>query len=346
MRATIRALSYLTAGVIVSSCGLVKNESETKEGATVSVESDGLSLSLPHIPKQEGDHYKARLQIVRGSMTTSHLNKMVCQLVKPIAHEPVEAINAFELRSVVRTPGERETDGITPPVVVSEKSIFAYDKLVEYRAGTSIGPIKLDDGTYTALLRIHKLEESKDSYHGLATFKITAGEAASIDMEMISGSLCVTKGAVTISPKIEEKHVSSGKRQLHMIGIYESAQNRRFRGHPMGDTEVRVRGNGPVILSLKSYEPTSWIIKADDDVVVERVIVSGYHKSKVTGVVNDKVEVSCYKECPNQDKYQYFYRHPSSNSQKVIDSVFAKTKMKPTSIQSQYSATKFEIKLK
>jgi len=76
---------------------------------------------------------------------------------------------------------------------------------------------------------------------------------------------------------------------LQGIGVYEgsypSGVRHRAGYHPDGSIDVAVHTQGrPVILSLSSYEPVVWNIKADDGVIIKEIILSGYHSSKVTGV--------------------------------------------------------------
>lgn len=78
---------------------------------------------------------------------------------------------------------------------------------------------------------------------------------------------------------------------VHAIGVYEGdyPDGITHRGgfHPDGKIELSVKNNpnaSGVILVLSSYEPVNWHIKEDEGVKVEKVILSGHHPSKVTGV--------------------------------------------------------------
>jgi hypothetical protein len=78
---------------------------------------------------------------------------------------------------------------------------------------------------------------------------------------------------------------------LHGIGVYEgsypSGVRHSFGYHPDGSIDVIVRTKGrPVILALCSYEPIVWNIKPDDGVIIQEIILSGYHASKVVGVAS------------------------------------------------------------
>jgi len=79
---------------------------------------------------------------------------------------------------------------------------------------------------------------------------------------------------------------------LHGIGVYEGSYptgvHHSFGYHPDGSIEVEVHTKGrPVILALSSYEPVVWNIKPDKGVIINEIILSGYHASTVVGVDNN-----------------------------------------------------------
>jgi len=71
----------------------------------------------------------------------------------------------------------------------------------------------------------------------------------------------------------------------------------------------------PLILAFTAYDKTNWIVKAEEGVVIERVILGGYHAQSIEGVPKEtSIEVYTYDSSPCPRCYQgneYFYSYKS-----------------------------------
>ena len=156
--------------------------------------------------------------------------------------------------------------------------------------------------------------------------------------------------------------------ELHAIGIYEGADmeddggpwwSKCETGEPSiqchrkmikrkqeagGAVIVNVSITGkPLILSFSSYDKTKWMVKAEKNVIIERIILSGYHPQSVTGVPDDTlVEVYTYESSPCRSCYQgsgYFYSYKAPPLSKLKEI----TGLDVTSWQGRYTGKEFSI---
>jgi len=68
----------------------------------------------------------------------------------------------------------------------------------------------------------------------------------------------------------------------------------------------------PIILGLMAYEPVTWRINTAPGVVIERVILSGYHQQQITGTGDAQVDVYSYDNSPCErcvQKGRFFYSY-------------------------------------
>ena len=73
-----------------------------------------------------------------------------------------------------------------------------------------------------------------------------------------------------------------GGTEVHIFGVYESAENRGFQQHPRGDVDVTVARTGvPITLVLSSYEPTHWRLNVAPGVQLQRVILQEVEREVV-----------------------------------------------------------------
>lgn len=69
--------------------------------------------------------------------------------------------------------------------------------------------------------------------------------------------------------------------EVHMLGIRQAA---------LGHVDVYVqRSAAPLIIILSAYESTEWQIHRDDDVLIEKIILNGYHSQTLVGAGDIKV---------------------------------------------------------
>jgi len=156
--------------------------------------------------------------------------------------------------------------------------------------------------------------------------------------------------------------------ELHAIGIYEGAdveddgqawwpkcetgmsgiqchQKMVKRKQEVGGTVIVNVSiiDKPLILSFSSYDKTKWIVKAEENVIIERVILSGYHSQSVTGIRDETpIEVYTYESSPCRSCYQgsgYFYSYKAPPSSKLKEI----TGLDVTSWQGRYTGKEFSI---
>ncbi len=97
-----------------------------------------------------------------------------------------------------------------------------------------------------------------------------------------------------------------------VVGVYEgtypSGVQSSYGYHPEGTINIDVHGekgkNRDLVLA--SYEPVNWVLDVDSGVEIGKIIVTGYHKSRVTNVPSGtKVEYHSYD---TDGKYYYAYQ--------------------------------------
>ena len=73
---------------------------------------------------------------------------------------------------------------------------------------------------------------------------------------------------------------------LVVLGIYEAHSGHGGGVHPTYDATVKIVDNGPnpLTLVLSSYEPVRWNFQIDPGVVLDQIILWGYHTHQFTGV--------------------------------------------------------------
>lgn len=91
----------------------------------------------------------------------------------------------------------------------------------------------------------------------------------------------------------EMKQYDEQNRTVHAIGVYHgdfSESDIRTRGaHREGIIDVTIKNNpaaSPVTLILMSYESVEWRIRTEAGAKVEKIILSSYLPSRVTGIEN------------------------------------------------------------
>ncbi|WP_413167321.1 hypothetical protein ACL6C3_11585 [Capilliphycus salinus ALCB114379] len=140
---------------------------------------------------------------------------------------------------------------------------------------------------------------------------------------------------------------TSGDKELHLVGVYESHPHHSGNNHPMGEAQVRVTRQGkPMILALSSYEPVNWKIDIAPGVKIEKIIVNGYHDQKVTGVSGVPIEEYSYKET-GKFLGDFLYDWNSANNQGtggLVSQLNQLTETELTSFQGCYRGTQFEIR--
>lgn len=193
-------------------------------------------------------------------------------------------------------------DTSTPTLTGTAKGVSAFGISIQDPGGkvygSGSGAIKVTNGKWS-----HKITTAltdRDSYYV---------EAFDGNNKLIgSGNFVV---------QTEEPEESTTYDGVVAVGIYEgtySASNPRvFQGHVEGTVNVNVTGDNGTnrTLVLSSYEPVNWVLNVQSGVEIPAIIVTGYHKSRVTNVPSGTyVTYQSYA-----DGGKYFYAHqPSGDS--------------------------------
>lgn len=132
----------------------------------------------------------------------------------------------------------------------------------------------------------------------------------------------------------EKKPVSSTR----MIGVYEGEYppgvRHSFNHHPEGYVSIDVKHNPDIksyILILTSYEPVNWAITLEKGAKIEKVYLSGYHDSRVTGIKGVPVV---------RKQLGTSYRAPNQKLKKQIKALTGETL---DDQQGSYRGSHFEI---
>lgn len=83
--------------------------------------------------------------------------------------------------------------------------------------------------------------------------------------------------------------------ELHVFGVYETHSNHSGGSHPAGAATVHVERQGSHVLALSSYEPVHWTITAEPGVVIEKIILNGYHGQTAAAPSGVPVEAYDYE---------------------------------------------------
>lgn len=97
----------------------------------------------------------------------------------------------------------------------------------------------------------------------------------------------------------------------------------------------------PIILGLMSYEAVTWQIKTTPGVVIEKVILAGYHQQRIQGVGDAQVDVYSYDNSPCDrcvQKGRYFYAY-----ERVPFEMEVAAGVRATSFQGNYTGGSYQI---
>jgi len=177
---------------------------------------------------------------------------------------------------------------------------------------------------------------------------------------------------ITQGPVIKSK--SASQAALHVIGVYQgqlpenadkrpwwaqcqAAQEAAGKGEPMtpqacqsffnaGRDQRTIRVNvsdesTPIILGLMSYEAVIWEIKTAPGVVIEKVILAGYHQQRIQGVGDTQVDVYSYDNSPCDrcvQKGRYFYAY-----ERVPVEMEVAAGVRASSFQGNYTGGTYQI---
>lgn len=113
---------------------------------------------------------------------------------------------------------------------------------------------------------------------------------------------------------------------VHLVGCYQHK-----------NAEIRItETTKPVTVVLCAYDPGTWKITLAEGAKMERVIVGGYHKQKVTGLPEGTpVDYHVYEQGGGAD-YFYTYHEDSDGHARAMQMIRELTGSIPTTMQTRY----------
>lgn len=99
--------------------------------------------------------------------------------------------------------------------------------------------------------------------------------------------------------------------------------------------------SSPIILGLMAYEPVTWHIKTTPGVVIQKVILTGYHQQDIVGAGEAQVDVYSYNNSPCDrcvQKGRYFYSY-----ERVPREMELAAGVRASSFQGNYTGGTYQI---
>lgn len=223
------AILASTFALITTGCGLIGSSSDAKKNdskdssdstAAGSVKDRQFSLSLPELPDDPvKNKYKAHLRIYYGDMpiameecSSPGYPGYPDRPTKPTKPErPKKTPKPADLPEDSSPDSEPPMQAPTEPVqedkklaLYSEKEPYGivYEDSIPYVPGSTLGPVLLDHGVYTAILDVYGSGDR--AYTGHAWFKVGQG-IQEIEMKMSrTGDCGGDQGGVVIKPVLPD----------------------------------------------------------------------------------------------------------------------------------------------
>lgn len=99
--------------------------------------------------------------------------------------------------------------------------------------------------------------------------------------------------------------------------------------------------SSPIILGLMAYEPVTWHIKTTPGVVIQKVILTGYHQQDIVGTGEAQVDVYSYNNSPCDrcvQKGRYFYSY-----ERVPREMELAAGVRASSFQGNYTGGTYQV---
>lgn len=201
------------------------------------------------------------------------------------------------------------------------------------------------------------------------------GRVVTLMAVLLAGCCGVEPTTITqMPPKPAPIKTSSSAAALHVIGVYQGAlpevadkrpwwaqcqamkeangnavqvspadcQPFLHAGREQRTVKVNVSDDStPIILGLMAYEPVTWQINAAPGVVIERVILSGYHQQQITGTGDAQVDVYSYDNSPCDrcvQKGRFFYSY-----ERVPRDMEMAAGVRASSFQGNYTGGTYQV---
>ncbi|WP_242402209.1 hypothetical protein [Methylophilus sp. OH31] len=192
-------------------------------------------------------------------------------------------------------------------------------------------------------------------------------------LPLLVASCCSTVPSTIIqAPVVKPK--SASQAALHVIGVYqgqlpETADKRPWWAQCQAMNEAAVKSEPsimntcqallnpgrdqrtitvnvsdettPIILGLMAYEGVTWQINTTPGVVIEKVILAGYHQQRIQGVGDAQVDVYSYDNSPCDrcvQKGRYFYSY-----ERVPFEMEVAAGVRASSFQGNYTGGTYQI---
>jgi hypothetical protein len=212
-------------------------------------------------------------------------------------------------------------------------------------AGASDTGGSTDDGAQSEATTPDELAEGSDveapasSADGGSPEEATADDTTQPEDSTDDGT---SEGEVEPEPRVDLGRPSSAPRtcgeELHVVGIYEPEEDL--------DPSIHISRPGAHILVLSAYHQTNWVVTVDEDVVLEKVIVSGYEPQSVQVPDGVEVELYDYQEQDNQP-FDYAYRWSQAwnlgDPEGLVGTVENMTGRRLTTFNGCYRLTSYEL---
>lgn len=135
-----------------------------------------------------------------------------------------------------------------------------------------------------------------------------------------------------------------GEPELHLLGVYETHSNHSGGNHPEGTATVAVTRQARMILTLSSYEPVHWQVRAAPGARIERIILNGYYPQRVTAPAGVPVDNrSGYERSLGAYAYAWPGASGGSDTRALVSALERTTSRPLTSFAGCYQATSFTL---
>lgn len=132
---------------------------------------------------------------------------------------------------------------------------------------------------------------------------------------------------------------------LVVVGIYE-ADHQTANEHITNPANVEIKngGNKPIVLVLSSYEPVQWNISLESGVILNEIILNGFHSHSYTGVpasiVDDKSGTGNYLTACG---FSYPYNGDGCDTDQLFSEIEIYTGLSVSNFAGTYRASDFSI---
>jgi hypothetical protein len=153
--------------------------------------------------------------------------------------------------------------------------------------------------------------------------------------------------AASIFPTAKVQAGSVAQPEMHVIavrqGIFRRPPTMVRADHLGGTVDVHVTLTGkPLVIVLSNFHPVTWALRVEPEVVIEKVIVGGYHKPELTGVpVGVPVERHVFME--GDLDFFFTFRENSREYERTLTKLRELTGLSPKTFHYAEQASSFLV---